>query len=137
MICMSSADRIIHEFRTRKRRFDAAVSAIELLTIEQRKELIVVLLDRVESVTVREASTASPARNLVRGAKQTKTNLAEALVLERPGMSTAEIVPLIKQDRAAADCTLRQVAKRRGTIERRDGRWYPTKPSGGSNPTAN
>ena len=136
-----------------KRRFDAAISAVELLTTEQHKELITLLVDRVASGT-RNSGVAGPSPEPVRrrrvghaptngdAPRRNKTDLAEALVLERPGLSSAEVGTLINQARPAADCTLRSIARRRRTIERREGRWYPVSPTGpvnpgGSTPAAN
>jgi hypothetical protein len=144
---MSGAERIIQECRVRKRRFDAAVSAVELLSTEQRKDLIAVLVDRVESETRAPSvngPSVTPPSELVRRRpaptngktqRRNKTDIAEALVRERPGISSAEVGVLIDQNRAAADCTLRSIVKRRGTIQRRDGGWHPV--TTGGSPVAN
>lgn len=151
---MNLAVKIVHEYRISKRRFDAAVSAVELLSAEQRKELIAVLLEKLEfeTRTPRDSGpSASPAEPVQRqravrapvnrGARrrEMKTDRAEALVRERPGLTSQEIGAVIQQARPAADSTLRQVQLRRGSIERRDGRWYPKTPpnGGGPPPTAN
>ncbi|MBK7581128.1 MAG: hypothetical protein IPI67_13050 [Myxococcales bacterium] len=151
---MGQADKIVHEYRVSKRRFDAAVSAVDLLSAEQRTELIAVLLERLESETRTPRASgpsAAPAepvqrRRVVRAPtrggtrrKNMKTDRAEALVRERPGLTSQEIGEVIQQARPAADSTLRQVQARRGSIERRDGRWYPVTPpnGGGPPPTAN
>lgn len=151
---MGQADKIVHEYRVAKRRFDAAVSAVDLLSAEQRTELIAVLLERLESESRAprvSGTSAAPTESVQRrrvvrastrggtGRKDMKTDRAEALVREHPGLTSQEIGEVIQQARPAADSTLRQVQLRRKTIERRDGRWYPVTPpsGGGPPPTAN
>lgn len=130
---MGAADRILHEYRVSKRRFDAAIAAIELLSAEQRMQLVATLLDRFER-TPNANGTTTPSELVPRRPKRKKTDIAEALVHERPGISSAEVGAVIAQNRSAADCTLRSIEKRRGTVQRRDGRWYPVN-NGGSAPT--
>lgn len=137
---MGTADKIVHEYRVSKRRFDAAISAVELLSVEQRKQLVAVLLERLDTGACRAAAPSKPASHrpaVTRGPKGWKTDQAEALVRERPGMTSAEIGALIQQARPAADSTLRQVQERRGSVERREGRWYPVTKPGGSPPSSN
>lgn len=143
---MSAVDRIMHEYRVSKRRFDAVISAVEVLSTEQRKELVAVLLEGLEGAAkgtgpVEPVQRRRPARVPPNGAppRARKTDRAEAVVRERPGLTSQEIGVIIQQARPAADSTLRQVETRRGTIERRDGRWYPVTPpnGGGPPPSAN
>lgn len=55
-----------------------------------------------------------------------KTDAAEAFVQEHlEGVTTAQVASRIDQSERTADSTLRHVSNSRGTIERREGRWYP------------
>ncbi len=62
-----------------------------------------------------------------RGAKNVrKTDAVEAFVAAHPeGVTIAEVAAHVSQKDATADSTLRHVRGTRGTVERREGRWYP------------
>jgi hypothetical protein len=80
-----------------------------------------------EEVEAKRQATLKRRGSGAHGPYVRKTDLAEAFVLARPeGASIPEIAAHIRQNERTADNTMRHVRETRGTVERREGRWYPT-----------
>lgn len=138
---------VLEKQRVAQRRITAIFSEVDLLNEEQRARVFMLLCDRVEAdanggalaagraaplgVAAHTHSKRFSAKPSVLGSKgERKTDLAQAAVVKQPGIRTVQVAEHTGQSRAAADSTLRDVERRRGTIEHRDGRWYPVTDGG-------
>lgn len=144
---MRVVDQILREQRERDRRYETAKAAIAELSSEQQQRLLTELIQAVESGGQprkragavpkrgrRSAPESSPvhvvsesvkANANASGEPSAYVDKAEAYVAQHEGPTTAEVATGIGQSRQAADGTLRHLARSRGTVERREGRWWP------------
>lgn len=134
---VSVVDRIIQNAKERKARRDTAIAAFRSLPVEDRQEVLAELIGLVEEDASQDAphpaepqqtpqTTAEPDDAAEKG---TFTDKGEAFVLQHPeGVTTRQVATAIGQKVESVDGTLRSVVKYRGTIERRDGKWWPKSP---------
>lgn len=106
--------------RERKARMALALAAFKALSTDERSELLAELFPEVEAEGDTPTASSTPTRP-----EGSFADRAEALVLRSPhGLTTKEVADGIGQAVASCDGTLRLLVKR-GTIERRDNKWWP------------
>jgi hypothetical protein len=136
---VSVVDRIIQNAKERKARRDTAIAAFKALPAEDRHEVLAELIGLVEADAGDDPPDANeaqqppqtPARASEGPETATFTDKGEAFVLQHPeGVTTRQVATAIGQKVESVDGTLRSVVKYRGTIERRDGKWWPKSPDG-------
>lgn len=138
---LAAIDRLIAAQRESKLRLDELRAAEARLTPEERSAYLVELIERVEAeppvhakILRRAATPAAPLRSVPEGYK---TDLAEQLVLSRPGgVAIAEIAAHIGQNATVASSTMRYLKKTRASVERRNGLWCPALATASKPPTS-
>lgn len=125
---MSLVNQIVQQAREKKARREAAIAAVMGLPLDERRDVLadLIMLAEAEEQPVTAPKPQEPPTSASAGQKRrTYVDRAEALILASPnGLTTTEIARAIGQAPTNADGTLRQLLKR-GTVERRDGKWYP------------
>jgi len=118
---VSSLDRIVQDRKERKVRREAAISAVMALPLEDQHEVLAELISLLETpLEIKEPSEGVSSEGSF-------TDRAEAFVLQHPsGVRTGEVAEAIGQKAPSTDGTLRSICKTRKTVERRDGKWFPS-----------
>ena len=117
---------LLRSAREREKRVGRARDAIAALTLEEKASLL--------AETIRQISPRIERSRVLRGRLAARKgpaakfgDVAEAHVCARPGGSTnAEVAAVTGQSPNRAYATLHHVARSRGTVVSKDGRWYPT-----------
>lgn len=107
---------------------DLVVSIVQAMERECRHDLLAQLLVLTEQdAPVFTTKPRIPAADDF----SSFTDRAEALLIQNPdGLTTRDVAEMIGQQPASTDGTLRSIAQRRKTIERRDGLWFPVNARG-------
>lgn len=132
---MQGIEQLLQQVQSRKPLREAARAAFAALDSGERREM---LAEFVEMVMADEAAPKAPAAapsapaappvsvaSPANGETMRKIDKAEQLVMANPGISSREVGARIGQTPSTAGSTLSQLADRRGTVENRNGGWYP------------
>jgi hypothetical protein len=135
---MQGIEQLLQQVQSRQSRKplrEAARSAFAALDSSERRELFAEFAEMVmadeaapNKPTAPEAVPASiqvAVASPTNGGVMSKIDRAEQLVMAQPGISSREVGTIIGQTPSTAGSTLSQLAERRGTVENRNGGWYP------------
>jgi hypothetical protein len=142
---MQGIEQLLQQAQSRKQLRDAARAAFAALNSGERRDLFAEFAEMVMADTSAQSapmtSPASPASESVpiaqasSTAARSKIDKAEQLVMAHPGITSREVGERIDQTPSTAASTLSQLAERRGTVENRNGGWYPVPKKRGKGPS--
>ncbi len=128
---MQGIEQLLQQAQSRKQLRDAARAAFAALTSGERRDLFAEFAEMVMADTSAQpepttsaSSPMAPVASTVTVARS-KIDRAEQLVMAHPGITSREVGERIDQTPSTAGSTLSQLAERRGTVENRNGGWYP------------
>jgi hypothetical protein len=129
---MQGIEQLLQQAQSRKQLRDAARAAFTALNSGERRDLFAEFAEMVMADTSAQpepttspASEAAPIAQASPTVARSKIDRAEQLVMAHPGITSREVGERIDQTPSTAGSTLSQLADRRGTVENRNGGWYP------------
>jgi hypothetical protein len=133
---MRVVEQILRADQERERKYKAAMDAVSAMERAERQRLLAELIRQVENEQAgnavpvmapitRASRKPSAAPSLQADGRASFVQRAETHIASNPGCTTDEVSQAIGQNRHAAYGTLRHLARSRGTVELRDGKWWP------------
>ena len=115
---------LLQRVQGKKARMDHARAAVGALEPDEHDELLAEMVERAAARSTPVIAVTIGEPTVVASGK-TKTDLAEDLVRSQPGITTKQIASMIGQSAKVAGTTLHSIKEKRGSVENRNGGWYP------------